>query len=324
MPIRFFALSALAACTFACTSSDTNGAGLGAASGKLYFNVPDGSDTVASYDFATQTTSKLFAACRSPAITGPDLFCMGPLDGQIGLINLRFEIYRTDITGVQRTSVLKSDTALVDFEGMVVSPDGSKLAFYSDEAKNYGDQQNYDPYNGTGVITRDGQKVTSLEGYFHPAWTPSGELVLTGSQVVPGGEIRVGPQDGIFVTDASLGNPKRIDQGITNPVEPSVSPDGQKIAFVTNNHVWTINIDGTGLQQITTGSKAESYPAWSPDGQSIACVSQGVFEDGEYAAMAVVSATATTPNDLLFNAPVWPRTQDGNRVNPSSDVRWVK
>ena len=68
-------------------------------------------------------------------------------------------------------------------------------------------------------------------------------------------------------------------------VDPRWSPDGSRILFSdfchwgnggecpdtpnTGAHLFTIHPDGSGLQQITHGSKNEFYPAWSPDGRWI-------------------------------------------------------
>lgn len=55
--------------------------------------------------------------------------------------------------------------------------------------------------------------------------------------------------------------------------EPSFSPDGRKIVFVShrtkNNDVWLMNPDG-GLQtQLTTDDKDDENPRFSPDGRQI-------------------------------------------------------
>lgn len=43
-----------------------------------------------------------------------------------------------------------------------------------------------------------------------------------------------------------------------------------RIAFSKNDQIWTINADGTGLRQLTTGAVYKWEPAWSPDGRFIA------------------------------------------------------
>jgi TolB protein len=53
----------------------------------------------------------------------------------------------------------------------------------------------------------------------------------------------------------------------------SLSPDGTRVAFVTfaggTSDIWTQNVDGSGLRQLTNDQAADSWPVWSPDGRSI-------------------------------------------------------
>ncbi|MCC3860941.1 amidohydrolase family protein [Pseudemcibacter aquimaris] len=55
--------------------------------------------------------------------------------------------------------------------------------------------------------------------------------------------------------------------------EPSFSPDGKKIAFQGFHagyfHIWTVNIDGSDLKQITTGNFDDREPFWNADGNTI-------------------------------------------------------
>ncbi|WP_189362798.1 S41 family peptidase [Algibacter mikhailovii] len=57
---------------------------------------------------------------------------------------------------------------------------------------------------------------------------------------------------------------------------PSMSPDGQTIAFNFQGDIWTVNKDGENLNRITVHEAYDTKPLWSPDGKSI------VFQSDRY------------------------------------------
>ncbi|MDG1022058.1 MAG: hypothetical protein P8O77_11270, partial [Emcibacteraceae bacterium] len=70
------------------------------------------------------------------------------------------------------------------------------------------------------------------------------------------------------------GEAKAITSGQQPEVrEPSFSPDGSKIAFQGFYqgyfHIWTVNVDGSGLKQITEGQFDDREPFWNADGETI-------------------------------------------------------
>ena len=55
--------------------------------------------------------------------------------------------------------------------------------------------------------------------------------------------------------------------------DPAFSPDGSRIAFVTqrdgNPEIYVMNADGTGVTRVTNDPQVDGRPAFTPDGQSI-------------------------------------------------------
>ena len=90
---------------------------------------------------------------------------------------------------------------------------------------------------------------------------------------------------------------------------PALSPDGTRLAFIHDGDVWTMDIDGTGRQQVTATPAAEATPAWSPDATRLAYV---VRADGGTdleimfrAADGSGAATQMTDNTFPDTDPAW-------------------
>lgn len=74
------------------------------------------------------------------------------------------------------------------------------------------------------------------------------------------------------------GDDRLLDVYFTTPaIDESlaaVSPDGQRIAFVSdqdgNKEIYVMNGDGTGRMRLTYNATPDLWPAWSPDGARIA------------------------------------------------------
>jgi Tol biopolymer transport system component len=56
--------------------------------------------------------------------------------------------------------------------------------------------------------------------------------------------------------------------------DPAWSPNGGQLAFVelgdSGNDIYVMNVDGSGLANLTATDSYEGYPSWSPDGTQIA------------------------------------------------------
>jgi hypothetical protein len=49
---------------------------------------------------------------------------------------------------------------------------------------------------------------------------------------------------------------------VTGGREPTVSPDGRRLAFVRDNHLWIPDRNGAGARPVTSGPVAEAEPDW--------------------------------------------------------------
>lgn len=136
------------------------------------------------------------------------------------------------------------------------SPDGTKIVFASDrEEQGLRKLYTMDP-DGSNV-----QKLTDEGGSFWPSWSPDGSTIVYRS----GGDI--------WRVNADGGSPAPIIQGIGTASAPDVSPDGAKIAYISNSdgdfEVYVADIDGSNVLQLTHNSDSDDEPGWSPDGARI-------------------------------------------------------
>lgn len=79
----------------------------------------------------------------------------------------------------------------------------------------------------------------------------------------------------VYLSDASGERLMNISGNPAMDGTPSWSPDGLRIAFMSDRHdpggtpdIYVMNVDGTGVERVTYGGGWK--PAWSPDGKKIA------------------------------------------------------
>lgn len=78
----------------------------------------------------------------------------------------------------------------------------------------------------------------------------------------------------IYTMPITGGTPTRIASGLAYEQQPRFSPDGKRIAFVSDrgggDNVWLMNLDGGDKRQLTKEDfRLLNQPSWSPDGRFI-------------------------------------------------------
>jgi TolB protein len=137
----------------------------------------------------------------------------------------------------------------------VFSPDGTKIAFISDQGGNL----------DIFVVDADGTnpvQLTSthaLEG--SPAWTPDGSRIFYESDESGSSQI--------WSMNADGSDPVQITQGDQPCYRPSVSPDGQRVLFASSNDdtydIYMMNVDGANQVNLTESQWNETFPVWIND-----------------------------------------------------------
>jgi Tol biopolymer transport system component len=155
------------------------------------------------------------------------------------------------------------------------SPDGSQIAFESGRENQMLTYVNHDIY----VMAADGSNVRRLtddgadEG--GPRWSPNGESIAYVKMEYFSNQSPIeNPAWDIYVMNADGTEQVQLTKDPSYELEPSWSPDGAKIAFISDRNgqnfdIYVMNADGSNVMQLTNDSANEFGPAWSPDGKQI-------------------------------------------------------
>lgn len=152
---------------------------------------------------------------------------------------------------------------------------------------------------GTPLIaTASGSSLYSNGG----ALNPNGSEFIISSDIGNGTDLILGSTSGAF-SNTNLTNDG--SSGVMN-VFPDISPDGQVVVFARSTplsngmyDLYTVNIDGTGLTQVTnTPNFSENRPSWSPDGGSVAF--DGAHLDGHESESPALEAGETANYNIYI------------------------
>ncbi len=202
--------------------------------------------------------------------------------------------------------------------GLNVSPDGGRVVFSAYQVP-------YDPEEGVDVWTVpvDGGRPTRLtndgpfEGY--PCWSPDGKWIAFVDRHVTSEDDGF---DAIYVVPAGGGEIRQISSESDSLGSGAIafSPDGERIAFFSDDVIKTIRLDGGQPEVLIAGvqSGRQSDLAWSPDGAKIAYSGSGRIRIALVGGGAPEELRTGLPDGTSHGAFSW--SPDGEKI---AFVGWI-
>jgi Tol biopolymer transport system component len=147
------------------------------------------------------------------------------------------------------------------------SPDGSRIAWWGQDPQTESSQTR--PNHIYMVDVQSGE-VTELGEGADPVWSPDGQHIAFILQQQPeGGTFQVAPNADIWVIDIETGARSQLTQDPSADLWPVWSPDGQRIAFVSerdnpSGEVYVMSADGSDVRRLTDNDLSEAMLAWTP------------------------------------------------------------
>ncbi len=221
-----------------------------------------------------------------------------------------------------------------------------RLAYHSRNTDTTGDGA-IDARDMHSIMTvfADGSNTQQLSGVASndkdPAWSPDARWIAYVGQEDSTGDGVVNQSDcsGIYIVAADGSSINRITPVDMFAAGPDWSPDGTRLAFYgttqdtdgdgylterDNTNIYLINVDGSGMVQVTLDHNADFAPDFAPDGSKLAFASRAADTSGDgligiydNASIFVVGVDGSNLTQITVNAtedqmPKW--SPEGRRL----------
>lgn len=242
-----------------------NGAGTtnpSSSEGRIYFPLYDGQYHIYSANPDGSDRQTVVDLASSPSVSP---------DGT----RMLYYSWASDQRGIHRIATTGADDAHISLRAEDTlpswSPDGGKYIY----ATRAGQGADINKRAYTLRVASTGSKPRQdppplVEQAQYPTWGPDGRIAFRDCGY---------PDDqcGIAVANADGSNKKELTPGL-NATAPAWSPDGSRIAFMSNTSgnwdLYIVNADGGSPKRLTDDPGDDGLPVFSPDGGRIAFVSK--------------------------------------------------
>ncbi len=172
-----------------------------------------------------------------------------------------WDIYLLRVGGKNPVNLTRDSTA--DETQPVFSPDGEHIAFRSERQG-----------GGIFLMGATGESVRRLTDFCYlPAWSPDSKEIACSTASPQRPDVREVSSSQIFAIDVETGKRRLVSGGVSDAVQPSWSPDGQRIAFWGlrdgARDIFTIPAKGGEAIGLTNDDALDWNPVWSPDGKYV-------------------------------------------------------